>query len=48
MAHLCGISDDLVAAGMQDLDFGLSLLPEFVFPSTRQGVSLTATTGFTA
>lgn len=48
MAHLCGISDDLVAAGMQDLDFGLSLLPEFVTPSTRQGFVLTTTTGFTA
>lgn len=48
MAHLCGISDDLVAAGMQDLDFGLSLLPEFVTPSTRQGFVLTVTTGCTA
>lgn len=48
MAHLCGISDDLVAAGMQDLDFGLSLLPEFVTLSKRPGFVLTATTGFIA
>ena len=30
MAHLCGISDGLVAVGMDTLDFGLSLLPESV------------------
>jgi hypothetical protein len=48
MAHLCGISDDLVGAGMQNIDFGLSLLPEFVIPITRQGFVLTVTTGFTA
>ncbi|CAD0110336.1 unnamed protein product, partial [Aureobasidium uvarum] len=28
MAHLCGISDSLVAGGMDNLDFGLSLLPD--------------------
>ncbi|THY42723.1 hypothetical protein D6C98_08819 [Aureobasidium pullulans] len=28
MAHLCKISDDLVAVSMDALDFGLSLLPE--------------------
>lgn len=48
MAHLCGISDDLVAAGMQNIDFGLSLLPEFVTPFTRQEFVLTVKTGFTA
>jgi hypothetical protein len=30
MAHLCAISDDLATTSMNTLDFGLSLLPEFV------------------
>jgi hypothetical protein len=35
MAHLCGISESLVAVGMDTLDFGLSLVPEFVTPQFR-------------
>jgi hypothetical protein len=38
MAHLCGISDSLVAVGMDTLDFGLSLVPEFVTPPTRNEI----------
>lgn len=35
MAHLCGISDSLIAVGMDTLDFGLSLVPESVTLQTR-------------
>jgi hypothetical protein len=38
MAHLCGISDGLVAVGMDTLDFGLSLVPEFVTPQSRNKI----------
>jgi hypothetical protein len=38
MAHLCGISDSLVAVGMHTLDFGLSIVPEFVTSSSRNKI----------
>jgi len=39
MAHLCKISDDLVAVSMDGLDFGLSLLPESVSLYPQQWLS---------
>lgn len=39
MAHLCKISDDLVAVSMDALDFGLSLLPESVSLYPQQWLS---------
>jgi hypothetical protein len=38
MAHLCGISDSLVAVGIHTLDFGLSIVPEFVTSSSRNKI----------
>jgi hypothetical protein len=38
MAHLCGISDSLVAVGMDTLDFGLSIVPEFVTSLSRNRI----------
>lgn len=35
-AHFCKISEGLVTAGIESLDFGFSLLPEFVIPPFRR------------
>jgi hypothetical protein len=38
MAHLCEISDSLIAVGIDTLDFGLSIVPEFVKSLSRNEI----------